>query len=544
MLYLAYLSVDGFGELSSECIKLHDGFGKLCSDTKIKLREFGHSGKAVQDRLMDAVYALFNEDDPGEAAESIRDCAQIAVKLSDGAKNLSEKFENLGDQTVGVQQAVVKQKGITEDKKAEVQKSIDNYKAEQSGLKVKLEKLSQQKKRLENLYKEAAEEAKKADEKAFTMGLVNAIMTPLATGLGTAVSHMSPLSQTNQLLSFASHNISKINSNISDGLGKAELEKLKNKLELEQGNLETKISAQTQLLTKLRNDKDEVEKQISLLKENLQKTPDQEKIKSEIKHLEESLKTKLSKINEEDQKLKEIEKDKSIQAAQLQSLASSFAQAAKSAGQAHESYMALAQKIREEKTQYLRMLDEKEQEEAASLGKQAELASRVSASALIKDNLGTAITGLYLAQGALSKVAVALRMTSDFWKQMASHCENLSSNQFENDITKYSNRVRKKVNAGQKELTVSQTINEVVPNHVKIRIVEYFAGWKALEEISNYFGARVEDVQKQVWNDFKANLHGEALYRKISELSGQQFEELNKQMNAKRKAIEDRQTEN
>lgn len=524
MLYLAFLSVEGFATIKSNCIKIHDNFGELCGETKRELKKFSSESKKVQENLYDALDYLFGEDiDFEEAQSSILSCTTIASTLSKSANTLGDKFKNLATETVEVQKSTVEQKGISEEEKKKVEQDIVNFNAEQASLVEEIKNLKKQKEQFEKLYKQAAEDAKDANDKAFGLAIVSAIMQPIGAGLGVAAKAMttSPINF-NQTISNPDEDSSKKDSSSGKKATNDEsTAQQEMKLSLQKEELEEKkkkVSDKENLLKKKEDELKKIQDQYDAIKDKEgDLTEEEKKIKTEKNMLDETI----SLLNKELLELREAYeslRSKVIDGGQSErkggavtaGVGKALEDTGANMGKISSNYSDIASQMRQERDKYFDLLVKKQDAQAKAIGRQRELMVRVQTSAEEKDTLKLAILGLQIATGALSKVAVTLRQVEDFWLGMGDLCDNLSSENFSK---------RLKTSAEKYSKDSNQNLADIIPAPIQTRFIEYYAGWKAVEEISSEFSTKAGETQEGVWKNFQESLHGEDLYKRIKDMT-------------------------
>ena len=148
------------------------------------MQRFERSSRTITGNLRDCFKFLMNGRE--EAALLWLGKAGVAAHgMADEADDLADRFDTLGNDAVQTLVDTQKAQGETEEAKAKLQAQIADLNAKDAGARTLAEELVKQKEELQQLYNEAKEKAETAEDRAFALSIVNAIMKPLGEGLGT-----------------------------------------------------------------------------------------------------------------------------------------------------------------------------------------------------------------------------------------------------------------------------------------------------------------------------------------------------------------------
>ena len=190
LLTLAYNGVAGFGTLRGAVTSISDRLRVLAADCEITMQRFERSSRMITGNLRDCFKFLMNGRE--EAALLWLGKAGAAAKgMADEADDLADRFDTLGDDAVQTLVDTQKAQGETEEAKAKLQAQIADLNAKDAGARTLAEELVKQKEELQQLYNEAKEKAETAENRAFALSIVNAIMKPLGDGLGSFAGAMT-----------------------------------------------------------------------------------------------------------------------------------------------------------------------------------------------------------------------------------------------------------------------------------------------------------------------------------------------------------------
>jgi hypothetical protein len=190
LLTLAYNGVAGFGTLRGAVTSISDRLRVLAADCELTMQRFERSSRTITGNLRDCFKFLMNGRE--EAALLWLGKAGVAAHgMADEADDLAERFDTLGNDAVQTLVDTQKAQGETEEAKAKLEAQIADLNAKDAGARTLAEELVKQKEELQQLYNEAKEKAETAENRAFALSIVNAIMKPLGEGLGAFAGAMT-----------------------------------------------------------------------------------------------------------------------------------------------------------------------------------------------------------------------------------------------------------------------------------------------------------------------------------------------------------------
>jgi hypothetical protein len=190
LLTLAYNGVAGFGALRGAVTSISDRLRVLAADCELTMQRFERSSRTITGNLRDCFKFLMNGRE--EAALLWLGKAGVAAHgMADEADDLADRFDTLGNDAVQTLVDTQKAQGETEEAKAKLEAQIADLNAKDAGARTLAEELVKQKEELQQLYNEAKEKAETAEDRAFALSIVNAIMKPLGDGLGAFAGAMT-----------------------------------------------------------------------------------------------------------------------------------------------------------------------------------------------------------------------------------------------------------------------------------------------------------------------------------------------------------------
>jgi hypothetical protein len=190
LLNLAYNGVAGFGNLRGAVTGVSDRLRVLAADCQFTMQQFERSARTITGNLRDCFKFLLNGRE--EAVIFWLGKAGVAAHgMADEAVALADRFDTLGDDIVQTLVDTQKAQGETEEARAKLEAQIAELNARDTGARKLAEELVKQKAELQQLYDEAKEKAETAENRAFALSIVNAIMRPLGEGLGSFADAMT-----------------------------------------------------------------------------------------------------------------------------------------------------------------------------------------------------------------------------------------------------------------------------------------------------------------------------------------------------------------
>jgi chemotaxis protein histidine kinase CheA len=483
LLFLAYCGVAGFGPLRKAITEMQDKLGVLCGDCELALNGFAEASQQVLDTLKN-VFTFLLDGEEDWALDELSTCGETALGMEKEATALADRFAALGDFAVATLGDTTIQKGLSEENQRKYASQINDIKVGQAKGEALREALAESREEMETLYQEAKEKADKEDERAFIVALTGAIIGPIAAGIGGALSmHTKRGVEVPPPAPDAPMKPAK-----SD-----EVEKLEAAEKTRKDTAETEEKEQAAVAEATEEEK-------------------AEKAEAAIKELEEKAKTEAEKAAVIEAKAKEekraeaaekAEKDrKEIARKEEEDRARAAGAAISAAGaEASKQFTALAAdrakaaaSYNDQKMVFLKQKLELQAEERKNLVNLAGYAVQMTHAADARAIEARTTESLFQAIGALKSISAILRTNAKFWKQMAAACGRLGgsdTNALRKDITRYKGSPRK--------------LEYYLRDDFKLKIVNYYANWKALESVSAEYCKIAAQVGKEVLEDFKKN---------------------------------------
>lgn len=191
LINLAYNATPAkFGNLRAPMAKLQDRFGGLCAKCIQEMDSVAEATRAILPNITRTFTFLLDGKDE-LAISFLSRCAAQAQKLSDSVGSLAKEFDALADETMKILSDAELERGVQIQKAEELRAKAKDLEAKTAEAKLLAEKLAESKKELQRLYDQAKEKAETAENRAFALSMVSAIMKPLGEGLGAFASAYS-----------------------------------------------------------------------------------------------------------------------------------------------------------------------------------------------------------------------------------------------------------------------------------------------------------------------------------------------------------------
>ena len=487
LLTLAYNGVAGFGALRGAVTSISDRLRVLAADCELTMQRFERSSRTITGNLRDCFKFLMNGRE--EAALLWLGKAGVAAHgMADEADDLADRFDTLGNDAVQTLVDTQKAQGETEEAKAKLQAQIADLNAKDAGARTLAEELVKQKEELQQLYNEAKEKAETAENRAFALSIVNAIMKPLGDGLGAFAGAMTRMNSPAGMMppnfpvqtAPAGGSAPAAGSSSSAGAGTSppttgtsppRAETLPP--DMESDNIVRSVPPEY-------GPEDPPEEWTDGPPEA--GTPPSGGASSGST----SSGTGSGKV------------DPAVTAA-VAGAGAGLAAAGTATSQMSGDIYSLAENYRKQKELYLKNLLELKKVERENAAKIAEYAVRLKNSQGQATIYSATVELLLQAIGALKGISTTLRLNALFWRQMSDHCQELAEFDLDDKIEIY-------------KTFDDRTIYYQDPDF-KEQLVRYMAGWKAIEVIAASYGVECGRVRAQINEDFIKNPSTEELRR-------------------------------
>jgi hypothetical protein len=439
LLRCAYNGVAGKGALRATILGIqHDLKETCCTKALLALADFERSSNEVLANMKGMFHYLVQPGKIDLAMKYLARCSDSAQNLSAQASELANEFHNLAAKTVLAAQDTEKEKGLTEDQKREFDRQAGELKAKIAEADEQSKQLAQLCDSLQKKYEDAHASAEKEADRAFAIGMVGAIMKPLAAGFGSAA---------------AAYGASR-----TGGF--------------------TAAAQAAEHVTRPKSGESSSNEQSGQPSEEASEPSEQP----------------AAPANPEAGDKKPKSDSTAGKEAALHGGAAAAKEAADSLSKEADKLDERAKGARDLEMEILRM---QEKAQTARIAQASLLARFAIELTNVKD--ATQITAatvysLYIAIGALKKVANVLDDAALFWTQMQKFCSALKSSGFQADVNMLKSDPDEMINLFRTD------------NDIKANVVIYYASWMAISLVTKQYQVKAAEVREVMKKHFEENL--------------------------------------
>jgi chromosome segregation ATPase len=530
LLYLAYNGVAGFGALRAATNSLQDDLGVLCRDAEMALDRFASKTGQVLGKLKDT-FTWLSKGKEKLGLNFLGQCATTAKEMAQDAEALAKRFDELADRTMKVCGDTEKQQSATQKEKEELQQKLIELKASNAKAQKEADELAALHKKLYELYEEAKAKAEKAGDRAFGLAITSAIMRPIATGVGafagafarTEMGMPPSLPSKPQPTKPATDDKDKSANKVAEAQSTAEAaasasskandDLTKAKQTQNQNDAAVKVASETlaEAKKKMEAEKDPTPAKKTELDKAVTEA---QRILNEAKKLQEAAKTEVENKEKALTEAKRIAEEKKKLADQVAEGAQSAARALEAVADSTESasgdYMSLANSYEEEKRNYLTKWMDYKEKAAGKLADMEKYAIEMSTVASDADIKKTVIDSLIQAVKSFNEVSQILRRAAQFWYNMAEACQKLGTNsELQSTIAAYTESVP----------DAAERASMYLEEDFKRQVVEYMAGWKALQLICLDYSKAAAQTRDTIQRNISSSPSPEQSIKLVPELA-------------------------
>jgi hypothetical protein len=424
--------------------------------------------------------------------------------MADEADALADRFDTLGNDAVQTLVDTQKAQGETEEAKAKLEAQIADLNAKDAGARTLAEELVKQKEELQQLYNEAKEKAETAEDRAFALSIVNAIMKPLGDGLGAFAGAMTRMSSPVGMMppNFPVQTVPAGGGAPAAGSGSF----------AGAGTSPPTTGTSPPQAETLPPDMESDNIVRSVPPEYGPEDPPEEWTDGPPE-----VGTPPSGSTSSGAGSGNV--DPAVTAG-VAGAGAGLAAAGTATSQMSGDIYSLAENYRKQKESYLKNLLELKKVERENAAKIAEYAVRLKNSQGQATIYSATVESLLQAIGALKGISTTLRLNALFWRQMSDHCQELAESDIDDKIEIYK--------------TFDDRTTYYQDPDFKEQLVRYMAGWKAIEVIAQAYGIECGKVRAQINEDFNKNPSTEESRRLAPVLGAKLLEAANMDVDSKK----------
>ena len=169
-----------------------------------------------------------------------------------------------------------------------------------------------------------------------------------------------------------------------------------------------------------------------------------------------------------------------------------------------ERKAAETRKIRREALEVEQAIREKRHE---ALSRMSEFAAKIKQCGTEENMAECAVSALHEAIGALKHLSAVMMQAALFWKQMQDHCRSLAESEMQTQVET------------AMTLSVEERLKVWTSNGFKIKAIEFYAGWVALNGVCKIYIEHIKATQQDLYRYISENPTYEESRKLLPELA-------------------------
>ncbi|MCV3216442.1 hypothetical protein OGM63_23500 [Plectonema radiosum NIES-515] len=467
----------------------------------VTMGKFRDKSIKVADNAFSAYKSMLNcrED---MAIDQLKRCGKVAEEMANESDTLAAKFQSLASEAQNAAETAINDKVTDQATKKQLQKKLNSTIALVAQTKKLQEQIGKALTEAQDEYIKAQDREKIEGDRAFITGIIGAVMTPLAAGVGAAaqavIAIKSPLGLPGGF----------VDPKKPETGSKPTTEKPSAEVEKNNESLSDQLKKKEQV-------KDDIEEEKKTNDAEIEKF---EKISTDNKSSEKQKEDAKQKIDE--LKIKQADINRRLQQAEqaITTLITGLTAASEAMLQVSAQSHSAMQTASKQKMDFYKHRNELAKQNRDALADLEKYAVEIQHTTEDTNNLSVAIQSLEFAIRALHGVVAALTETSLFWRNMANYCkEKLANTDLVENIElikKYSVETRKEYYSS--EDFISQALINV-------------AQWVALNNVCVAYIQEVNKVYTKVSDNHKEAPSDEQAADQVAKLADKVFKSANDQ---------------
>lgn len=513
LMFVAYNALGGT-KVQARMSGLQKHYLDLMDNSEQAIITFQHRSKEIC-VFMKKSYVWLIKGQERMAIAQFEDCANAAEEMAKTAENLADGFRELSNKAENVLEDTQEESALRYREMDEIKKQMEQYNAKLKSCESTRQSLDKAISDINDIYQEAKEREKDVYDMKKGMMIVEGITSVV----GAFIPSVSSLKRG------------------ADGENGQAVQKAKEDLrkgEKEKEDLDTEKEKHTAKLETLKNEAAALEKDIA---EIAQKMEDEKSItakdedektaaiaayKKEKEEKEEELEGKKTEIAEAEKKLQSVEEkvNKATEAIDIMRQ-----QLEEYTRQCADDYKRAQEAVRDAMEKKLE-LEKQRRETLASI---QEFAVLIQSSVRQENVAATAVQTLRTAISCIKQVVVALTIAAKFWRSMQSYCENL----------KKSGVIEEIVRLEQLNIPVENRIECYQDEDFKWSFLDYISRWAALYYVCDEYRRRNNKVRGMVADNIMSSASREEEWKMAGILAGEMKASIDEQVEESRKATKE-----
>lgn len=522
LLHVAHQALAGT-KIQSKLTGLKFELLQACDTSLNTISDFSEMGDDIIDYIADAYNFLLQGEDAA-ALSSFADCKETASRMADACGELMTAFGAMADKSLAALEESQDVQAVKYAKMDEIRAQLTEMRASLEGSKAVSEQLAAD---IEDASADLAEASRmeEAAAKRKTDMENTALWTSVLSGGLTALSGVLSLGLTTAAAAAkkddgeadsAAHVAAEAKK-----AAKEEEDKLKKAQEAKQATEEEKkkadadVEKQEAAVAAAKGDLEEAKAEA----ENAASDEEKAEVEKKVDQKQKAFDAAEAKLADEKRIRENLRvaleaKDKVVQG--LQDAFKNLSEKASDLAQAAQDELTQRMKVSSDLRNHKAAL---QKERRATLGNMRKMAVLVAGTKQEQDHIATAIKTLQLAIVCLQQITLALYQASQFWKNIASYCSRLADP-----------LVGNKVNSIAKMSSSEARIVEYKKVRFQNMIMDYAAGWYALNDIYAQYLEAAGKTAEGIEKDFKVSLIREQAWKNAAEQAKAFIEDIDAQL--------------
>ena len=181
---------------------------------------------------------------------------------------------------------------------------------------------------------------------------------------------------------------------------------------------------------------------------------------------------------------------------------------------------------KEKRCESLKIANEQREKRHAALQSFTDFAAKISGCQREENMAEAAVDALHEAMRGLKQLSLIMMKAAIFWKQMQMHCQSLAESEMQSQVER------------ALKLSEEKRLKVWTSKGFKIKAIEFYAGWVALNGVCTKYIEQIQLTQKDLYEYLKENPTYEQSRRLLPELA----KEFEADLKAAQQAIADQST--
>lgn len=507
LMYVAYNALAGT-QIQSKMSGLQKSLLDLCQDCIVAVQDFDSKSGDIL-RYIVRTYKYLLEGKEQIALKQLEHCGERAGAMAKKSEELAQGFNTIASTTEKVLEDSQNAENLQEEEIQKLQKQLRTIKADEAKTKTLQTQLGNSITQMQQAYEEAKSEVATESSRAFTLGIVSAVVSGIGSGVAAFAAVKNPMATVARGASSSQSSESTTSSSNGDKSSdsskvaeeKAAADKAKKELEKTQAEL----------------------KQAKATAEASQKKADQAKTTAEeAESGDKSAEVAAQKAQQEaDAKKKiaeDLQKKAESQKAIADGLAAALADLSKSTSKMQEQSMTALQAAQQEKVNCFNQLIDLQKQNREALADLAKYGQQIKNTNIDTNIAANAVSTLHIAVRCLKQIVTSLTTAALFWRSMEQFCQRLSQSDLTQQIQDF------------EDLDLKDRLEQYTDPDFMYTAVMCMARWVALNSVCKDYLDAVNETYRKVATNIDSAPTKEEAWKLAPILASQMIESAEKQI--------------